>query len=173
MPLTLERKPLGQMLVNRGLIEPAHLDRALEEQRRCSHQKLLGEILVEMRHLSEEQLAEVLAESYGVPFVRVSPRVADPKVIPLVPRAFLEKRRALPLFLVDNVLTVAVAEPADLFLREELERVTGFTVQFVAATARDITATLQTYLPENRVFIIDDVAHEVDAEAFTLLDDAA
>jgi type IV pilus assembly protein PilB len=173
MQSTLERKPLGQMLVNRGLIEPAHLERALEEQRRCSHQKLLGEILVEMRQLSEEQLAEVLAESYGLPFVRVSPRVADPKVIPLFPRAVLEKHQALPLFLVENVLTVAVAEPADLFLREELERLTGFTVQFVAATARDITATLQTYLPENRVFIIDDVAHEVDAEAFTLLDDAA
>src|SRR5688500_20064693 len=134
MPLTLDRKPLGQMLLGRGLIEPAQLDRALDEQRRCNHRKLLGEILVEMRQLSEEQVAEVLAESYGLPFIRVGPRVADPKVIPLVPRAFLEKYHALPLFLVDGVLTVAVAEPADLFLRDELERITGHTVQFAAAT---------------------------------------
>src|SRR3954463_5970947 len=117
MPLTLDRKPLGQMLVNRGLIGAAQLDCALEEQRRCNHRKLLGEILIEMRHLSEEQVAEVLAESYGLPFVRVSPRVADPKVIALTPRALLEKHQALPLFLVEEVLTVAVAEPADVFLR--------------------------------------------------------
>jgi type IV pilus assembly protein PilB len=170
MSLTLDRKPLGQILLGRGIIEAAQLDRALDEQRRSNHRKLLGEILVEMRQVSEEQVAEVLAESYGLPFVRVSPRVADPKVIAAVPRAFLEKHQALPLFLVQGILTVAVAEPADLFLREELERVSGYPVQFVAATARDILATLQTYLPDDQVFIIDDVAQEVDEDAFTLLD---
>lgn len=169
MVLTRERKPLGQILLGKGLLQPAQLDRALEEQRLGNHQKLLGEILVELRQCTEEQIAAVLAESYGVPFARIGPRLADPKVLSMLPRPFLENNHVLPLFLVEGTLTVAVAEPADLVLREEIERLSRLTVQLVAATARDIVATLQTYLPDDGVFVIDDVAQEVDPQAFTLL----
>ncbi|MEA2708326.1 MAG: hypothetical protein QOF78_927, partial [Phycisphaerales bacterium] len=49
MIATAQRKPLGQLLLNRGLLKQEQLDRALEEQKRSNHQKLLGEILVELR----------------------------------------------------------------------------------------------------------------------------
>src|SRR3954468_24387033 len=155
MIATLERKPLGQLLADRGLIKPEQLERALDEQRRSNHQKLLGEILVELRLCSEDQITEALAQAYGVPYARVSPRIADPKVISVLPKEFLEKHQVLPLFLVEGVLTVAVPEPADVFLLEEIARISGHTVQVVAATARDIQATLQTYLPGDRIFVID------------------
>ena len=44
----------------------------------------------------------------------------------------------LPLFLVEGMLTVAVPEPANVFLLEEIERLSGYHVQVVAATVRDI-----------------------------------
>jgi type IV pilus assembly protein PilB len=169
MPLTLERQSLGQLLLGRGLVQPEQLDRALAEQVRSNHQKLLGEVLVELQVCSEELVTEVLAESYGVPFARVSPRLADPKVISVLPREFLEKHQVLPLFLVEGVLTVAVPEPANVFLLEEIERVAGKTVQVVAATARDIRATLQSYLPNDRVFVVDDLIEEVQPQAFTVV----
>ena len=62
MVATLERKPLGQLLLTKGLIAPEQLDRALEEQKRTGHQKLLGEIFVEMRMCTEDQItAESIA----------------------------------------------------------------------------------------------------------------
>jgi type IV pilus assembly protein PilB len=164
------RKPLGQLLLDRGYIKPEHLDRALEEQTRGGNQKLLGEVLVELRFCTEEQVAEALAQSYGVPFARLTPKLADPKVIPLLPKEFLEKHVVLPLFLVEDVLTVAVAEPTNLFLQEEIERVSGVRVQFVAATAKDIRATAQTYLPNDQVFVIDEIIEEVKPEDFTLVE---
>src|SRR5437764_8818653 len=115
MIATLERQPLGQLLINRGVITAEHVDRALEEQRRCNHQKLLGEILVELRLCGEEQVIEALADTYGVPFARVTARLADPRIVKLLPRQFLERHGVLPLFLVDGTLTVAVPEPANLF----------------------------------------------------------
>ena len=145
---TLERRPLGQLLLGRGRIQSAQLDLALAEQRRGAHQKLLGEILVEMRHCTDEQVAESLAEGYGLPFARVSPRLADPRAFAVLPQAFVEKHCVLPLFLVEGVLTVAVTEPADVFLVEEIERLTGRRVQLVAATARDILATARCYSAE-------------------------
>src|ERR1051325_11457188 len=138
MIATAQRKPLGQLLLDKGLLKPEHLERALEEQKRSNHQKLLGEVLVELRFCTEDQITESLAEAYGVPYARVSPRVADPKVIALLPKEFLEKHQVLPLFLVEGTLTVAVHEPANVFLVEEVERLCGYQVQVVAATGRDI-----------------------------------
>ena len=78
---TLLQKPLGQILLGKGHIAPDQLDVALAEQRRGNHRRLLGEILVELHHCSVEQIAEALAETYDIPFARISPRVADPKVV--------------------------------------------------------------------------------------------
>src|SRR4051812_32443539 len=170
MIATAARKPLGQLLQEKGLVKPEQLERALDEQRRSNNQKLLGEILVEMRFCTEDQITEALAEAYGVPYARVSPRIADPKVIAILPKEFLEKHCVLPLFLVEGMLTIAVPEPANVFLLEELERVSEHSVQLVAATSRDIKATLQAYLPNDKVFVIDDIIEEVKPEEFTLIE---
>lgn len=164
------RKPLGQSLVDRGIIGPEQLQRALDEQRMSNSQKLLGEILVERGMASEEQICEVLAEGYGVPFARINPKIADPKVIEVLPRQFLEQHTVLPLFLVEGVLTVAVTEPSNVFLIEEIQRLTQRQVQIVIGTSKDIKATLQTYLPDDKIFVIDDIIEDVKPEDFTLLE---
>src|SRR3954462_3461009 len=119
MIATATRKPLGQLLLAKGIIQQDQLERALEEQKRSNHQKLLGEILVEMRFCSEDQITESLAQAYGVPYARVSPRLADPKAMCVLPKEFLEKHPVLPLFIVEAILTIAVPEPANVFLLEE------------------------------------------------------
>ena len=164
------KKPLGQLLLNKGVITPEQIERALVEQKRSNHQKLLGEVLVELQYCTEDQITETLAEAYGVPYARVSPKIADAKVISLLPKDFLEKHQILPLFLVEDTLTVAVSEPANVFLLEEIERLAGYPVQLVAATARDIKATLQGYLPDNQVFVIDDIIEEIDPSEFLLVE---
>src|SRR5277367_2050249 len=123
MTVTTARKPLGQLLVAKGVLQPDQLERALEEQRKGNHQKLLGEIVVELRMCAEDQVVACLAQAYGVPFARITPRLVDPKVISVLPRPFLEKKGVLPLFLIEATLTVAVPEPANVFLIEEIERV--------------------------------------------------
>jgi type IV pilus assembly protein PilB len=170
MIATAQRKPLGQLLLEKNMLSSEQLERALEEQRRSNHQKLLGEILVELHFCTEDQITEALAQAYGVPYARVSPRVADPKVIPILPKEFLEKHGVLPLFLIEGTLTVAVHEPANVFLLEEIERLSGYRVQLVAATSRDIKATLQTYLPNDKIFVIDDIIEEVQPEEFKLVE---
>ena len=170
MVATVTRKPLGQLLLAKGLIQQDQLDHALEEQKRTGHQKLLGEMLVELRLCTEDQIVEALAQAYQVPYARVSPRIADPKAIQVLPKDFLEKHQTLPLYLVEGVLTVAVPEPANVFLLEEIERLSGYQVQVVAATARDIKSTLQAYLPNDKVFVIDDIIEEVEPEEFNVIE---
>ena len=161
---------VGDILVERGVITGEQLDQALERQRETGHKRLLGETIVELKLATEEQILEALAEGYGVPFARVSPRLADPKVIELLPRDFLEKQCALPMFLVNGRLTVAVHEPSNVFLVEEIERRTGHQVQLVAATAHDIRSTLDAYLPNANIFVIDEMMDEMAGDELDLVE---
>jgi type IV pilus assembly protein PilB len=157
-----DRQPLGQILIHRGVVTSEHVERALEEQRRGNHQKLLGEILIDQRICQDEHVAEALAEAYDAPFARLNAGLADSNLLKLLPREFLERHGVLPLFLVDGTLSVAVPEPANLFLLEEIERLTGHSVQVVVATERDIRATHHAMTVSGRSggnggsFVIDD-----------------
>ncbi|MFG0276128.1 MAG: GspE/PulE family protein [Phycisphaerales bacterium] len=164
------RMQLGELLVERGVITTPQLKEALQEQSDRGHRKLLGEILVEMNFATADQVMEALARCYGVPYARITAKTADPRVTEVLPREFLNNHCVLPLFLVRGVLTVAVAEPANLFLVEEIERLTGHQVQIVAATAADIRATLQSHVPTANVFVIDDIYRDVEVRDFSVVE---
>jgi type II secretory ATPase GspE/PulE/Tfp pilus assembly ATPase PilB-like protein len=168
MTATLPIKPLGQRLLDRGLLQSAQLDAALLEQRKSGHERLLGEILIERQICSDEQIAEIMALAHGVPFARVGPRLADPLAVALLPKDFLERNVALPLFLVEGTLTVALADPANLYLAEEIERLTGHHVQLVASSARDIRATLDAYLAGEKMFVVEEVLEKSGGGEFSL-----
>ena len=161
---------LGQLLLARDIVTAEQIEKALTEQKEKGHRKLLGELLVEMNYCTENQIASALAEAYGVPYAQVSPKICDAKMLEILPREFLEEHIVLPLFRVKDVLTVAVSEPTNVFLIDELERITGCKVQVVCATTKDIKATLQTYLPAANVFVIDDIIDEEGLEDFTLIE---
>jgi type IV pilus assembly protein PilB len=165
-----KRKTLGQVLLAKGLVTESVLDAVLEQQKAQGRHRLLGEILIEQGLITEEQLTETLAEIYGVPYAKVSPKICDPKIIEVLPREFIEKHSVLPMFVVNGVLTVALAEPSNLFLVEEIQQLTNTVVQVVASTQRDIANTLQAHLPAANVFVIDDIIEDVKPEDFTLVE---
>ncbi len=161
---------IGDLLLDRGLITQEQIEHALTYQRDRGHKKLLGEVLVELKYVTEEQVMEELATAYGVPFARISPKLADPKIIEVLPREFLEKHSVLPLFNVHSKLTVAMHEPTNVFLIEEIARLTNCSVQIVAATVKDIQATLQAHLPNSNVFVIDELVDGEDANDITFVE---
>jgi len=170
---TENKMQLGQLLLARGIVTQEQIEIALTEQREKGHSKLLGELLVEMGHCTENQIASALAEAYGVPYAQVGPKICDPKALEILPREFLEEHIVLPLFKVYDVLTVAVSEPTNVFLIDEIERLSGCKVQVVCSTTKDINATLQTYLPAANVFVIDDIIDDSGLEDFTLIENIA
>ncbi len=164
---------LGQLLLTRGIVTAEQIEAALAEQKEKGHRKLLGELLVEMGFCTDNQIASALAAGYGVPYAQAGPKICDPKVLDILPREFLEEHIVLPLFLVKDVLTVAVSEPTNVFLIDEIERLSGYKVQIVCSTAKDIKATLQTYLPAANVFVIDDIIDDEGLDDFTLIENIA
>ena len=168
-----DKMQLGHLLVSRNIVTPEQIEIALAEQHNKGHRELLGELLVSMGYCTENQIASALAEAYGVPYAQIGPKICDVRTFEILPREFLEEYIVLPLFRVYDVLTVAVSEPTNVFLVDEIERISGCKVQLVCATAKDIKATLQTYLPAANVFVIDDIIDEEGLDDFTLIENVA
>jgi type IV pilus assembly protein PilB len=159
-------KQVGRVLIDRGLITEAQIQQALAEQKKSGHHKLLGETIIELGFCTEDQVVEALAEAYGMPYVKLNPKLSDPRVLSALPREFIEKQCVLPLFKVDDVLTVAVHEPANVFLIEEIGEIAKCAVQFVAATARDIHASLALHQTNTKGLdfeeLLEDVSESID-----------
>ena len=162
---------LGNLLVEKGFLRLEDLQAALAHQQQAGKNKLLGEIVVELGYCSEEQVMECLAKEYDVPFARLDARLVDAKIVDVLPREFIEKHQVLPLFLVRNMLTIAVSEPTNLFLLDELRSITGKDIQVVSATPKDIRRAL-TSLPDSKVFVIDDIIEDSTQTEVTLIEDA-
>ncbi len=168
--VTENKLQLGYVLQSRGVVTPEQIGTALTAQQQSGHHKLLGELLVEMEFCSENQIASALAEAYQVPYAQVTPKICDPAVVEILPREFLEEHIVLPMFKVYDCLTVAVSEPSNVFVLDEIQRLSNCKTQIVCSTAKDIKATLQTYMPAENVFVIDDIIDDAALSDFTLIE---
>ena len=161
---------LGEMLVGRGVITPKQLVDALDHQKSHGHRQLLGETLVALGFTTDHAVMEAVADSYGIPFAKDIARLADPRSLELLPRDYLLDHLVLPMFRVAGTLTVAVAEPANLYLFEEIRRRTGLEVQIVATTAAEIRNALESYVPAANVFVLDEIVGELDDAGFSVIE---
>jgi len=163
---------LGDLLLQKGYLSEENLKIALAMQNESKNRsKLLGEILVEGKFCSEDQIVECLAYEYGVPYAKLEARLYDPKIIDILPREYIENNLILPLFAVQDVFTVAVSEPSNLFLIDEIRSLSNMRVQIVAATQKDIRRMI-TSLPNSNVFVIDDIIEDSETTDVTLIEEA-
>src|SRR5436853_6657973 len=106
------RPHLGALLLEKGLLTVEQLDAALAE--RQQNGGLLGETLVRLGFVFEDELARVLAEQFGVPFVNLDTIPVDGQAARVLPRQLGESLPALPLrFSPEGGLIIAVADPTD------------------------------------------------------------
>ena len=162
---------LGNILIERGYCTVEQLQVALEQQKKSGGAKLLGEVLTELEICNEDQVIEALAAVYLLPYAKLEPRLADPKIVEVLPREYIEKNLVFPLFLIRGVLTVAVTEPSNLFLIDELKTLTTHEVQIVAASPKDIRRMITT-LPDSKTFVIDDIIEDNGQSEVTLIESA-
>ncbi|HEV7281427.1 MAG TPA: ATPase, T2SS/T4P/T4SS family [Pirellulaceae bacterium] len=162
---------VGDLLVSKGYCSGEDLGHALKVQKDSQNQRLLGEILVDLEICTEEQVMECLAMSHGIPYAKLDPRLHDPHTIDLLPREMIERDLTFPLFCVRGTLTIAVCEPSNPFLVDELRIRSGKEVQIVAASARDIRRMITT-LPDSNAFVIDDIIESDEQTEVALIEEA-
>ena len=115
---------LGEILLREGLLTREQLAQALAEQKDTKHR--LGYVLVKLGLVPELEITKVLARQYRMPAVDLSRFEVDPKILKLVPADMATKGVVLPLKREGRTLTVAMADPTDLGLLEDLKFITRF-----------------------------------------------
>ena len=120
-------KKLGELLLQEGLIDPEQLDRALEEQLHGGER--VGAVLIKMGYISEEVLVEFLSRQFHVPAVNPL-RLAIPQDISsLIPPEIAQKYQAIPFGVMGQTLNVAMADPGNLFVIDDIRFLTRKNVR--------------------------------------------
>jgi type IV pilus assembly protein PilB len=115
---------LGEILLREGLVTREQLAQALAEQKSSKHR--LGYVLVKLGLVQELEITKVLARQYRMPAVDLTRFEVDPKIIKLVPAEMATRSIVLPLKREGRTLTVAMADPTDHGLLEDLKFITRF-----------------------------------------------
>jgi len=141
--ISLGSLQIGELLLRERLIDREDLDRALQQQKETGTR--LGFALVTSGVLAEADLTRVLSMQYRVPAVDLTEVEVDPKILKLVPADFASKHLILPLRRVGRTLTVAMANPTDLSVIDDLKFVTRFDVDAVVAGEYTLRKAIDKY----------------------------
>ena len=117
---------LGDLLVREGLITSEQLQQALEQQRATGMR--LGYTLVKLGLIQEIEITKMLARQYRVPAVDLSRFEVDEKIIKLIPADVAVKHTVMPLKREARTLTVAMADPTNVTVIDDLKFITRFDI---------------------------------------------
>jgi type IV pilus assembly protein PilB len=156
--------PLGEQLVGANLINSAELESALKLQ--ASKGQKIGEILLELGLLNEDQILPFIQRQLGVPTARIREGLIDPMAVRLLPREAAERLNALAMFKVRDTLTVAMGEPQNLQQIDELERITRLKIRAVFAFGTSIRRMMSRAYEDD--FQVDTVTADLDENAVEL-----
>ncbi len=123
---------LGEILVRENLVTPQQLREALDYQRTSGGR--LGANLVKLGIISDDVVTAVLSRQYGVPSINLDLFQIEDAVIKLISQDVALKYTVLPISKVGATLTLAMADPTNVFAMDDIKFMTGFNVQPVIAS---------------------------------------
>ena len=152
-PSFIKEKGLEELLIDRGLLTDEQLDSIKAEAKETG--KSLKDVLIDSGFISQEHMPILLGVELGVKSVDLSSFIIEPEIAGLIPESTVRKLKVLPLFKEGRSLTVAMADPTDVRIIDELHRETSLMIEPVLAVDMDIVRTIdQTYGTADTIYEI-------------------
>jgi len=158
---------LGELLVKRGLLAPAQLQKALEEQSAAG--TALAPTLVKLGAVNETDLAACLQKEYRLSLVDPSAMNLPQEVLRLVPATLVQRHHLLPISQSGSSLTVAMSDPSNIVAINEVKFLTGYDVKVAVACVSAVSAAIEQHY-EERGANYDEVLNEIEGEDVELLE---
>jgi len=134
---------IGELLTKANLISDQQLEKALGEQQRAGGR--LGEHLVRMGFVTEEDILDCLSQQYGVPSINLRHFDIDDSIIRLIPADVARKYQFIPVSKTGATLTVAMADPSNVFAMDDITFITGYRVEPVVASEEALRGAIDSY----------------------------
>jgi len=136
-------KQLGELLLDRGIISQSQLDQALSVQR--DKGGLIGEILVDLGFVKEDDIAQSLTAQYGFPYLPLSNYDVNADITNIIPGRVARQYLLVPIDKIGNNLTLAMSNPLNVQAIEDVELLSGCSVQTFVSTSSDIKKAIEKY----------------------------
>jgi len=160
----MAQRRIGQILVDLGYISDDQLELIVDEQHQRTGQ-LLGQVAMDMGLINDDQLAQGLAEQLHLRCVTLGDLHIDTKVLAMVTEPMAQMYRIVPTEFDGQTLTVAMCDPQNLGVQDELRTFLGYNIHVVVATEPAMLRALERYYGENNESVESIVtAMEQDAE---------
>jgi type IV pilus assembly protein PilB len=139
---------LGELLLKENMVTPQQLQEAL------SHQKMnggkLGKAFVSLGYVKDEEITSLLSRQYGVPSINLDHFEVDPAIIKIIPAETARKYQILPLSRSGATLTIAMADPTNVFAMDDIKFMTGYNVEPVVASETSLEDAIEKYYGSTR-----------------------
>ncbi len=156
----INKKRLGDILVESGFITEEELMKALEVQKESDRR--LGRVMIDMGLITELDVVEALEYQLGIPQVDLKKFVIDPSVINLISKELADKAKAIPIRQEGNTITVAMADPLDVVAIDDIRIKTSYNVNPVVATESEIQYAIDQYFSSDDV--VEELMHDIDSK---------
>jgi type IV pilus assembly protein PilB len=134
---------LGEMLVSAGLVTAVQLAEVLEMQRTSGGK--LGQLLVHKKYIEERKLLEFLSKQFGIEFVDLRTREISPDVIKIIPENIARRYGLVAVEKTENKLKVAMEDPLNIVVLDDLKMMTGFDIKPVFGAESDINFSIDKH----------------------------
>src|SRR5205809_2829469 len=139
---------LGELLLKENMVTPQQLQEAL------AHQKMnggkLGKAFVSLGYVRDEEITSLLSRQYGVPSINLDHFEVDPAIIKIIPSETSRKYQILPLSRSGATLTIAMADPTNVFAMDDIKFMTGYNVEPVVASESSLEEAIEKYYGSTR-----------------------
>jgi len=139
---------LGELLLKENMVSPQQLQDAL------NHQKMnggkLGKAFVSLGFVKDEEITSLLSRQYGVPSINLEHFEVDPAIIKIIPAETARKYQVLPLSRSGATLTIAMADPTNVFAMDDIKFMTGYNVEPVVASESALEDSIDRYYGSSR-----------------------
>jgi type IV pilus assembly protein PilB len=136
-------KQLGELLLERGIINEAQLEKALKIQKEKGG--LIGQILVMLGFVKEEEIAQALTVQYGFPYLPLECYEINSEAIKLIPEQVAKQYNLIAIDKIGDLLTIAMSNPLNFQATEDIEMITKCKVQVFVSTMTDVGNAIKKY----------------------------
>src|SRR4030095_11439944 len=134
---------LGELLLKENMVTPQQLQEALTHQR--TNGGKLGKAFVQLGYVRDEEITSLLSRQYGVPSINLDHFEVDPAIIKIIPAETSRKYQILPLSRSGATLTIAMADPTNVFAMDDIKFMTGYNVEPVVASETSLEEAIHKY----------------------------
>ena len=156
-------KRLGDILVESGFLNASELAEALSKQKETG--KRLGEVIVESGLMTEFDILRAVSSQYDYPIIDLTSIEVDPKATALLTQKFCEENVVLPIGFDDDKLVVAIDDPMNITIEDELQFQTGYQITMMLATHSSILDAVKVnYGKENAAKAAEELGADLEGE---------